>query len=223
MVKIIMETEFQMFGDRLKLLREIKRLTQDKLANLTQTSKGNISNYESNNRKPGSEFLSSLSKTYPDININWLLTGEGSMFLAEPCQQLSDSSIELPLITVSCGGGYTQSDNAVVVIDKQPLVEAGFRSFDKFVACRAIGDSMYPYIEEDDLLVVNTLCDVVDGRVYVINVSGNLFCKKIRRGIKYFIMESINKAYPEEKFTTDELSSLNIIGQVITIIRKARI
>jgi len=82
---------------------------------------------------------------------------------------------------------------------------------------------MQPEINDGDLLLINTHYDITDGRIYVINAYGYLYCKIIRRGINYFIMESVNPDYPEEKFAREEMTAINIIGQVVTIIRKMRL
>lgn len=61
---------------------------------------GNISKYEKNKVKPSYEFFLALTKR--NINLNWLLTGEGEMYmnnktdseLAKTVRQLQDSLSE---------------------------------------------------------------------------------------------------------------------------------
>lgn len=65
---------------RLKLLREKNlNLTQGKFADSLGVPLTTISKYERGEVKPASEFLIKLSKIY-GVNLNWLLTGEGTMF-----------------------------------------------------------------------------------------------------------------------------------------------
>ena len=65
---------------RLKLLREKNlNLTQGKFADSLGVPLTTISKYERGEVKPTSEFLIKLSKIY-GVNLNWLLTGEGTMF-----------------------------------------------------------------------------------------------------------------------------------------------
>jgi len=69
-------------GRRLKRFRKSKNLTQKSVASSIGTSSGHISDLESGKKLPGSETLYSLMRNF-GLNINWLLSGEGEMFLAE--------------------------------------------------------------------------------------------------------------------------------------------
>lgn len=66
--------------DRLKLFRRDKDLTQEDLATQTAISRTYISTVEAGRQDPSFAFIKTLSKTY-NLSIDWLLTGEGSMFL----------------------------------------------------------------------------------------------------------------------------------------------
>lgn len=63
-------------GNRLKEIRGDR--TMESFASLLRSTKQNISRYEKDFVLPGVEFLTNLSKA-ENININWLLTGEGNM------------------------------------------------------------------------------------------------------------------------------------------------
>lgn len=66
-----------MIGERLKLLREARDRNQKDFAGLLDTSSGYISELENNKKLPGSEFLLSLKRVFPHLNLNWFLLGEG--------------------------------------------------------------------------------------------------------------------------------------------------
>lgn len=68
-----------MFGTRLKEIRKEKNLTQKQLAAILATSSGYISEIESGKKMPGGEFFLMLKRKL-NININWLLTGEGDPY-----------------------------------------------------------------------------------------------------------------------------------------------
>ena len=73
-----------MLGERLKQARKALNLSQEKMAKELGTSAGYISEIESGKKKsPGSEFLASLLGRF-NLNINWLLNGEGEMFVLSP-------------------------------------------------------------------------------------------------------------------------------------------
>jgi transcriptional regulator with XRE-family HTH domain len=69
---------FMEIFNRIKEIRKSLNLTQSKFADLLNVSNGFISEIESGNKKPGYDILISLKKEF-NININWLLIGEGEM------------------------------------------------------------------------------------------------------------------------------------------------
>jgi transcriptional regulator with XRE-family HTH domain len=69
-----------MLGKRLKTLRKTLGITQKELARTLGVSEMTIRRYEANRFQPDAEVLSKLAKTY-NINLHWLLTGEGEMFI----------------------------------------------------------------------------------------------------------------------------------------------
>jgi len=70
-----------LIGNRLGEFIKAKSLKQLHVAKMTGIAQGTLSNYENNKRLPSTEFLCQLIKLYR-LNINWLLTGEGDMFIA---------------------------------------------------------------------------------------------------------------------------------------------
>lgn len=81
-----------MMNERLKLLRKKLGLTQEEFAESLGTVFTAISKYELGKIKPGSEFLFKLNKLYR-TNINWLLTGEGDMFISPDSRSSEISSV----------------------------------------------------------------------------------------------------------------------------------
>lgn len=67
-------------GERLRQVRDAHSLTQQVFAKALTTSAGYISEIEAGKKMPGSEFLMSLKQTY-NIDTNWLLAGEGDMYI----------------------------------------------------------------------------------------------------------------------------------------------
>ncbi len=67
-------------GKRIKDIRAILHLTAGELAENVNIPVRTIGSYEREEAQPGPKFLNALIETY-HININWLLTGQGSMFI----------------------------------------------------------------------------------------------------------------------------------------------
>ncbi len=80
-------------GERLRSFRTFKGETLEFLAEQSGISKSQLSNMEtgSNFRI---DFLFKLLDAYPEMNMNWLLTGQGDMLnvMDEPSQSQTDSA-----------------------------------------------------------------------------------------------------------------------------------
>ena len=64
-------------GDRIREVREHRRLTQDRLAEVTNISKGFLSDVENNKRNVSSEYLLRIANAL-GANVDYLLKGESS-------------------------------------------------------------------------------------------------------------------------------------------------
>lgn len=69
-----------MIGLRLKEIIVALKMRQKDFALKANTSEINISNIVTQKVNPSSETLEAICKAYPEINVRWLLIGEGNMF-----------------------------------------------------------------------------------------------------------------------------------------------
>ncbi len=69
-------------GKRIKEIKTTLNLTSAELAEKLQIPVRTIGSYERDEAQPGPKFLNALIETYK-ININWLLTGKGNMFISK--------------------------------------------------------------------------------------------------------------------------------------------
>lgn len=65
---------------RIKSLLAVKNLSSSQFANEIGVQRSGISHILSGRNKPSLDFVLKILDHYPDININWLLKGEGEMF-----------------------------------------------------------------------------------------------------------------------------------------------
>lgn len=68
------------FGDRLKEMRGMLKLTQSQLAEKVGSSAAAFGQYEKGEKIPGGKVLAGLARL--GVNINWLLTGEDQVFIS---------------------------------------------------------------------------------------------------------------------------------------------
>ena len=64
---------------RLLLFLQAENITQSQFADTLSVARGSVSHILSGRNKPGYDFLESLALHYPNLNLEWLLTGKGPM------------------------------------------------------------------------------------------------------------------------------------------------
>lgn len=69
-----------MLANQLKIFRKNNNISADEMAKAINAKPSTIYNYENGYSKPNVDVLNILIEKY-NLNINWLLTGKGSMFL----------------------------------------------------------------------------------------------------------------------------------------------
>ena len=120
--------------------------------------------------------------------------------------------------TVSAGfGAYASSD----IVDYMPLfIESDYEAKDT-LCIKVSGNSMYPKIEDGDIVQVHKQ-DIVDsGQIAVVMIDNeNGFVKKIELGSDYIELISINPEYSPKRFEKEEMNRVNIVGLVKKIIKE---
>ena len=83
-------------NERLKELRKKLGLTQQEFADRLKIKRGAIANYEIGRNVPIDAVLSLISREF-GVNLEWLRTGDGEMFVAAPSSVLDDLAREYDL------------------------------------------------------------------------------------------------------------------------------
>ena len=65
---------------RLLQFLQAENITQTQLADTLSVARGSVSNILAGRNKPGYDFLESLILHYPNLNLEWLLSGKGKMY-----------------------------------------------------------------------------------------------------------------------------------------------
>jgi len=86
-----------MIGERLKKLRKELRLSQNEFAEKLKIPQTTYSNYENEIARTPPEVLQSITDVF-HVNLHWLLTGEGEMFLEPREGEISLLSEEKELL-----------------------------------------------------------------------------------------------------------------------------
>jgi SOS-response transcriptional repressor LexA len=162
------------------------------------------------------------------INISWLVTGEGEMFIKSAGSDVATVGHQIPLLRqkVSCGPGQhwedeTNIDRYVNVFDLVPRLKTG-----RVYAIPVNGSSMLGAgIKDGDIVLfeANKEQDTHDG-IYVFSLDGDVYCKRLEfdaltQQIKVFSVRvaDLEKAELAMSFKVDDSSlsdRLQIFGRV---------
>jgi hypothetical protein len=130
--------------DRLLLFLKHKSIGQTVFEKTAGISNGYINN---NKGSIGSTILSKISKAFPDLNIDWISTGNGEMIksLNEEANQISDIQfMNIPFVPIYAQAGYGKGYGDQEYIDNLPtmpvIVDKTYKG--KYRVFEVKGDSM---------------------------------------------------------------------------------
>ncbi|MCF7913205.1 MAG: XRE family transcriptional regulator [Candidatus Cloacimonetes bacterium] len=212
-------------GERLYEALKKLHLSQAGLADKIGISSVVINRYCKDKTTPNAEFLNKLALNY-NISINWLLTGEGSMFYSgdEDVRRLKDGYYyNLPIVAaVSCGSPLEiESAEPLdhVLVNQKDLPGKA----DEYFAFFAQGQSMHPYISHGDVVVVRQDKDWrrAEGHVCVVNVEGEVTLKKVStlKDGKEILLSPYNTDFSPLLLTEDRLQESRLVGIALMAVR----
>ena len=151
-------------------------------------SNGLIGRAINKNSDISASWVSKIIETYPELDINWLLTGELSHETPVKSQLLKldqeNHVLGIPLIPVDAMAGYFAGERTVMLHDCEHFVVPSFHNADFLITVR--GDSMMPRYNSGDLVACKMLglSDLFFqwGKVYVIDTDQGALIKKVEQG-----------------------------------------
>lgn len=160
--------------------------------------------YDIKNGKHGisREVASKLRARFPELNLTWLLAGEGQMLSANTATgtepQLENDHV--PLLPVSAFAGPIQAFSEGVMKDKCETVYSPTRGAE--LALTISGDSMEPMLHDGTIIFIkriNELAFIPWGHTLVIDTENGAFVKDVYPGASedQIVARSKNPKYPE--------------------------
>ena len=67
-------------NQRLQQFLQAENLSQSQFADSINVARASVSHILAGRNKPGFEFIESMSRRYPSLNLEWLVTGKGKMY-----------------------------------------------------------------------------------------------------------------------------------------------
>lgn len=208
-------------GAKSNLLKyiEIKGIKKPDFYKKTGLSNG----FLDKNENISSQNIEIIISNYPDISIDWLVTGKGEMLKSndKPVAKQTDNPNEgIPLIPIEAMAGALTCDNTILEYECDRYVVPMFKGADFLIPVK--GSSMYPKYSSGDIVA----CQRVDmsnlffqwNKVYVIDTDQGALIKRIKPGHdeNHILIVSDN-----EKYDPFELpySAIHAVALVIGVIR----
>lgn len=88
--------------DRIRLVMERAQLSQQDFARKLEISPASLSSIFTGRTNPTNNHVSAVHRAFPDINVNWLMFGEGDMYLPTAAAGSGENAAE----GAGAGRGY---------------------------------------------------------------------------------------------------------------------
>lgn len=211
-----------MLKDRLLKYIDYKNITKS----FFEKSIGAGNGYLKNVNNLGSDKLEDIITHYPDLNIEWLITGKGAMLKELPEmedeKQLKVADIETrPRVPMdAAAGSLSIATDGVRMKDMEqiPVIKA-FSKYDFTIFAR--GDSMENEIHSGDelaCLLIRNATFIQWGRMHVLDTSQGIIVKKIFDKDEYILCRSEeSELYPDFMIHKSEIHN---IALVIGLVRR---
>lgn len=211
-------------GKRIESARTELNFTQEDLAKELGLNKSTIQRYETGQiKKIKLPVIHAMAKIL-NVNPSWLSDQSDNREAVKPVNSNAEflSKNEIRIIpvfeTVSAGFGAYASNE---IIDYMPLyIESDYEA-EETLCIKVKGDSMYPKIENGDIVQVHKQDSVDNGQIAVVLIDGDEgLVKKVFVYKDYIELISINPEYPPKRFEKEEMNRVEIVGLVRKIIKE---
>ena len=215
-------------ADRLKKLIEILGINLKEFSARTGIPYRTLQAYLKGEIIPGGENLQKIAAVFC-VNLNWLLTGEGEMFIKKPyhvekeeesrafAEEIGAMYVKpVPVLGyVPAGFPSEIPDDAIIEWVTLPDIPEG-----SFVFI-AHGDSMSPVIRDGDYVVVHPNREIVSGNIVMYqNEWGEVSIKRFRRKNDKIFFVPENPEYPIIEYNPEKH---RILGKVIKAFRPIKL
>lgn len=191
-------------------LRELKKLSQEGLAEELKITRARLGAYEEARNEPPIEILIRLSDYFhipidllvradlrkTDLN-SLMKTGDNRMLFPVIIDKENRDRIEV--VTAKASAGYLSGYADPEYIEKMPFMELPFRITGKHRSFQIRGDSMPPLATGDYVVgkYVELLRQITDGKTYIILTrnDGVVYKRVYKKAGSIFSLHSDNKSY----------------------------
>lgn len=206
--------------DKIIALQKKSGYNQKDLTDYLGLEKSTFSAWKSGKSTSYTKYITQIAKFY-NVSTDYLLNDEEDNTLSNQSNIESlpkDKIYMIPVFkSVSAGfGAYACSD----IIDYIPLFINNSADAEDTLCIKVTGDSMYPKIENGDMIVVRKQSSVDSGQIAVVMIDKEEgVVKKVTYGNNWIELISINPLYPPRRFEGEDILRLSVLGLVKQIIK----
>lgn len=210
-----------MIGKRFKVIRSTLNLSLTDFSKKLFLSKSAVSKIENDITVPSHDTLVSMKKHF-NININWLLTGEGEMFqVFTPVQySLPEEELILPI------EGEISAGEPIAVFNQEPLAYINVsRILDKNkIHCfRVNGRSMEPLIQHNDIVILKKTesWDCCEQKVCAVRINGELTLKVlyVNHDRNVYVLMPVNNEF-KPIIIEPETTDIKLVGTLVYTVKE---
>lgn len=204
-------------GKYIRQLRNEKKLTQEELGELLGVQKAAVQKWESGAVKNlKRETIKKLSEIFA-VSPGNFITNEADR--PNISAVYSDEIRKIPVFESVSAGFGTYADS--MVADYIPMFIKNPAEAPLLMGIRVQGDSMYPTIEDGDIIIVRRQSSVDSGSIAVMLIDNeNGVVKKVEYGRNWIDLVSINPMYPKRRFEGEDITRLRVMGLVKQVIKE---
>lgn len=130
-----------------------------------------------------------------------------------------------PDVFGSCGNGVFElsPEKTQIIVPKNAFFEK-FSPNKQYSVINAVGNSMQPLIFDRDKLIVEHWNgeQIIDNKPYIFCYKDEIFIKRLAKNVDQLMIISENKDYDTRKLEGEQLKDVNIIGQIVGLMRDLR-
>ena len=206
----------EIFSNNLNYYMQKNNTKQIDLVNRFQLSKSAVSNWCNGVKIPRMDKIEMLAD-YFGITKSDLLEKHHK----EPSNifPVEGAYVKVPVIGRVAAGLGCLADNEIVGYEYTDAED--IKGTEDYRFLRVVGDSMYPKIEDGDLLLVRSQTSVDSGSIAVVIIDDeDGVVKRIVYGKDFIELHSINPMYPVRRFENEDVLRVRVCGLVKQIKRK---
>lgn len=201
------------FSNRLQKALDYSNMKQVDLVEKTGLDKTLINKYLAGIMKAKQDKLTILADAL-NVNEVWLMGYDIPMDRNIKTDEIGNPVVTIPILgVVKAGYDYLAQENWIGNVDVDKKLAEGNELF----ALKVKGDSMFPVLVEDDIVIIKKQDDFETGDIVVAIINGDeATIKKGKKTNNGILLQPFNTDYEPLIFTYDEMKSIpvSIVGIV---------